>query len=363
MKILHRYILGQFLRTFALCLTGLLFLFLVFDFMDRIDNILAEDVTVLIVLQYFLYKIPMTLTLMLPVAALVSTLLTFGILSKNSEITAMRAAGVRVLWLAKPVLLCGATVSLCALLMNETLVPFAQQRVKEIYNIDIKQKDKRGSYSGADLWWREDRSFYSVGFFDSRTKTFSDLVKLDTDNKFRVKSRTNAREVKWLNKELGWTMENGAEYTFADKQAPTVDTFSRLPLPIAKRPTDLFDYAVEPETMSLTRIRKFIREQQENGLPVGRYLADMNEKIAFPFINFIVILVALPFSLKPARSGSMAGSFVAGMLLGFTYYAVHSFSIAMGRAEMYPPVLAAWMANILLGVVGLILNLGAESPA
>ena len=139
MKILHRYILREFLRTLGLCLAGFVFLFLVFDFMDRIDNILGEDVSVLTVLQYFMYKIPLTLMLMLPVAGLVSTLLTFGLLSRNSEITAMRGAGVRVLWLAKPVLFSGILISLASLLLNQTLVPFAQQRVKEIYNLDIIQ--------------------------------------------------------------------------------------------------------------------------------------------------------------------------------------------------------------------------------
>ncbi len=364
MKILHRYILIQFLKTFFLCLAGFVFLFLIFDFMDRIDNILSEDVTVGIVLQYFLFKIPMTLNLMLPVAGLVSMLLTFGILSRNSEITAMRAAGIRVLWLAKPVLLTGAIISMFAFTLNETLVPFSQQRVREIYNIDIKQKDKRGGYSGSNLWWREGGQFYSVALFDSRTKSFFGLTQLKIDEKdFSIRYRTDAGKTVWVNKELGWNMEGVTEYDFKDRSNPLVTRQSRLALPIAKQPKDLFDFASDTETMNLSRIRKFIRQQQENGLPVRAYLADMNEKIAFPFVNFIVLLVSLPFALRPARSGSMAGSFLAGMILAFTYYAVHSFSVAMGRAEMYPPLLSAWLANIVLGVVGIVLNLGAESPA
>ena len=115
--------------------------------------------------------------------------------------------------------------------------------------------------------------------------------------------------------------------------------------------------------MSYRRLSKFIREQKANGLAVSSYYADLYEKIAFPCVSFIVVLVSLPFALKPARTGSMAGSFLAGLVIGFTYYAVHSFSVAMGRAEMYPALLAAWMANILLGVIGVILNLGAESPS
>lgn len=363
MKILHRYILSQFLRTLGLCLAGLLLLFLVFDFMDRIDNILSEDVSVWTVLQYFLFKIPFTLTLMLPVAGLASTLLVFGLLSKNSEITAMRSTGVKIIWLAKPVLIAGAALSLAALVLNETLVPYSQKRVKEIYNIDIRQKDQKGGYSESNIWWRDGNNFFSAGFFDSRVKNFLDLVQLRMNNDFRVEERINTTRTRWVNKELGWTMEDGIDYLFDNRALKETTSFSKLPLPISKQPKDLFDFTTDPETMSFRRLRKFIKEQAANGIAVGRYMADMHEKIAFPFINFVVILVALPFALTPARSGSMAGSFTAGMILGFTYYAVHSFSIALGRAELYPPLLAAWMANILLGIMGIILNLGAESPS
>ena len=362
-KILHRYILSTFLKNFGICLLGFLFLFLVFDFMDRIDNVINENASAFTIALYFIYKIPMTVTLMLPIAMLVSTLLTFGILSKNSEITAMRSAGVKVTWLAKPVLISGLIVSLICLLLNETLVPISTQRVKEIYNIDIKQKDKKGGYSENDLWWRSGNIFYSVGMFDSRIRAFLDLVKIDTDEDFKIAERLNADRALWINSDLGWTMEGVTEYDFSDENTPKTTVHRKLPLPIAEQPKDFFEFATDPYTMSFKKLRKFIHEQKANGLAVSGYYADLYEKIAFPFVNFIVVLVSLPFALKPARTGNMAASFLAGLVIGFSYYAVHSFSVAMGRAEMYPAFLAAWMANILLGVIGVILNLGSESPS
>ena len=92
------------------------------------------------------------------------------------------------------------------------------------------------------------------------------------------------------------------------------------------------------------------------------YMADLYAKISFPFINLVLVLVVLPFALLPARSGSMAPSCLAGLTIGFAYFAVHSFSLALGRAELWPPLLAAWMANLVMAIAGLILNLGTESP-
>jgi lipopolysaccharide export system permease protein len=74
-------------------------------------------------------------------------------------------------------------------------------------------------------------------------------------------------------------------------------------------------------------------------------------------------LVVIPFALKPARSGSMATSIMASLMIGFSYYAVHSLAISLGRAEILPPLAAAWATNMLMGAIGAVLLLGAESPS
>jgi lipopolysaccharide export system permease protein len=114
--------------------------------------------------------------------------------------------------------------------------------------------------------------------------------------------------------------------------------------------------------MSFTTLRHFIEEQQANGLSVGSYYADLYAKFSFPFICLVMPIIVLPFSLKPARSGSMATSIVAALCIGFSYYVVHSFAIALGRAEIVPPLLAAWIANGLMGTIGMLLLNGSEQP-
>src|SRR5262245_23613213 len=131
MKILHRYILKQLLWNIFLSLLVFIFLFLIFDFFDRIDNILAEKAGILTIIEYFALKVPGTFTLVCPIAMLVGTLFTIGLLSKNSEITAMRAAGCTVWWLAAPAVITGLVVTLISLAFNETAVPAALKRVKQ----------------------------------------------------------------------------------------------------------------------------------------------------------------------------------------------------------------------------------------
>ena len=362
LKILHRYILKLTLRNLGIALAVLCSLFIAFDFFDRIDNLLGAGASFGIIVIYFVYKIPLTISLMLPVATLLATIFTIGLLSKNSEVTAMRASGVTVLYIARPVLIVAALLSLFAIILNETIVPHTQYRVREIYNIDIRKKDKSGTYSQRNFWWRNQDRFFSVKNFDSRDSTLNELSIFEVDNTFNTLSRTDSPKASWIDPLFGWSMEQVTEYDFPKDAAFVTKSSAALPLVIDESPRDFYRAKTDPHTMSFTELREFIDKQQENGLSVASYMADLHNKFAFPMVIFLVAFIALPFSLQPARSGSMAFSIIAGVTVSFLYYAVHSFSIAMGRAEIWPAFLAAWMANIVIGVVALFLNLGAEAP-
>src|SRR3989338_7199590 len=102
LSILQRYILRGFIQTLLLCLAGATTIFVIFDFFERIGIFLGENARVWQVVSYLLFKIPLIIQLMAPVAVLIATLLTVGRLSQQSEVTAMRACGVSLFWLAKP---------------------------------------------------------------------------------------------------------------------------------------------------------------------------------------------------------------------------------------------------------------------
>lgn len=362
MKILHRYLLKQLLRNFGICLFALVALFEVFEFFDRFDNLLAENASLGTSLKYFALKLPQTLNLMLPVAMLVATLFTVGILSKHSEITAMRAAGLPILWLSRPLLAFGFILSIGSLILGETLVPYTQRKAQEVYNLDIRKKDERGSYNQANFWWRKGQEFNSADFFDSRTSTLHLFSSFSLGEDFRVNTRIDASQVDWVNPTLKWTMKGVTEYRFGPDNTVESKKFNALPLLIDETPEDFYDTKTDTSTMSYRQLRKFLKQQRANGIPVTGYRTELYAKFSFPFIVLIVTLVILPFALKPARSGSLAISFIAGSVIAFCYYAVHSFSISMGKAELWNPFLAAWMANLVMGAVGLVLTWGAESP-
>lgn len=337
-------------------------LFLIVDVFDRIDNVLGQGAPFLLIMQYFLLKIPVFLNLTLPIAALVSTLLTFGLLSRSSEMTAMRASGLKLIWIAQPLFLFSLFLSLLSLGLSETVVPYCQRRVREIYNIDIRKNHLGGQYNQTDFWWRSGDDFYSAGIFDSRTNTLFGLTRFTLSEEFEPLSRVDAEQAKWIGTDYGWTMFGVEEYRFNSPLSFTTSNLVSKTLPINEQPKDFYDKKTDPLTMSYSQLQGFIDTQLKNGLLATEYLADLYAKISFPFVTLICSLVALPFAILPARTGSMAPSFTAGVLIGFLYFVIHSLSLALGRAMLVPPMLAAWTANLLMGIVGLVLLLGAEDP-
>ncbi len=369
MSIIQRYVLKLAAKNLFASLAIFCALFLIFDFFERVDHLIFEGASFWLTVNYFLLKIPLFVSLMLPVSMLVAVVLTLGILAKNSEIIAMRAAGLKIFWIARPLFMLAGGLSVFSILLNETLVPYTQRRQSEIYNIDIRQKDKRGGYSQENFWWRDKDKFYKVDMFDSRSNQMLGLSEFEINENFELARRTDAQSAHWIDELLGWSMSDGKEYKFsAQVKKPeanpeiAVKSFNKLPLPISTKPQTFYDVKMDPFSMSFFQLRKFINRQRDNGIPISGYLADLHAKISFPCVILIVTLVALPFCMRPARSSSLASGFLAAVILGFSYHLVHSLSLAFGRAELWPPMLAAWMANILLAFVGIVLSLGAEAP-
>jgi len=112
--------------------------------------------------------------------------------------------------------------------------------------------------------------------------------------------------------------------------------------------------------MSFVELRAYIRRLQESGHQVKKYLVELYGKLAFPLAHLVMVLVAIPFALQSPRGGRLAGIGIAiGILAG--YLVVHYSALAFARADLLPPLLAAWTANIVFVGLGVSLLLRART--
>jgi lipopolysaccharide export system permease protein len=123
MSILFRYIFREYGKVFLMCFSALMTVYLVIDFFEKIRRLLRFDADWLDVLTYFLLKTPAISFQIAPLAILMATLLTFGLLSRGHEITAMRSCGISLLWIASPFIAFATGISLVLLLFSSIVIP------------------------------------------------------------------------------------------------------------------------------------------------------------------------------------------------------------------------------------------------
>jgi lipopolysaccharide export system permease protein len=105
--------------------------------------------------------------------------------------------------------------------------------------------------------------------------------------------------------------------------------------------------------MSFSEIKNFIQDIKKQGYSSTAYEVDMHAKISYSFINIIIALLGIPFALRIGRSGGMAMGIAISIAMGFFYWTFFAFCLSLGKGGVLPPVVAAWVANLAFGFLGL----------
>src|SRR5487761_325133 len=187
------YLLRTFVFWLVLMLTGFMVLFDAFTLFDLLGDISKNHIPVFIVVSYFLHLLPMMVYQLLPLAALVATLVTFGVLSKNNEVTAFKASGVSLFRLALPLLLAGLLLTGGMFLLDDTFLPYANQRQDALHD-QIKGRPAQTYFEPAHQWiFGENDKIYNYQLFDPDHNLFGGLnvFELDPSN-FQVRRRVYA---------------------------------------------------------------------------------------------------------------------------------------------------------------------------
>ncbi len=360
-KILERYLLSEFISVLLLAILASTGLFLAFDTFERMKVFLSNDTPLGTALSYLGLKIPLIIQLMLPIATLIATLVSIGRLTQKSEITAMRACGLSINNIYRPILFFSVFLSLLLFLNGEFLVPYATQRGEEIFQFEIKKKHLSGTLDRANFWYREGNEFINIGFFDTVDKTINGVTILDFSDQFLLERRVDAMKGTYTDSPyVKWNLENVVELGGPSNNNFSINTFARTPFDTIKTPRDLYDLQRPADTFSYIDLKEYIKKLKKEGVPTLPYEVDLLSKLSFPLVCIIATLLAIPFSIKNSRQGSVTKNFIIGISLGFFYYVLHALSISFASAGFIPILLGVFAANILMGSLGLYLLGGAE---
>jgi LPS export ABC transporter permease LptG len=358
-RIIDRYVLRTYLTYFAVGLAVAGTLFLIVDLLQTLDRYLRTKPPLVYILEHFLYRLPVALHDGLPVVTLVATLFLFLTLSRNHELTALKAAGVSLYRVSAPIVVFAVVTSIGAGLFQEFLAPLLNERGDEVDRVKIRGQAPPHLRFRSRIWLRSsDTRFFRVELLDPATHDLHGVTVLEIDRHFRIVNRLDAALAHWTSE--GWEFSDGAIREIgADGQVQTVPfSTTALELPEA---IDRFTGIEKPiEAMSFTELRAHLARLAASGYQVRKYLVELYARLAFPLAHLVTVLVAIPFALLSPRGGRLFGAGLAIAILA-AYLVVHYSAVALARADLLPPMLAAWTANIVFTGIGGALLLRART--
>ena len=341
-NILDRYIGAIYLRTAAMAFAALLGIFYIATFIDKTDKLFKGQASTGMVVTLLGFMTPQFIYYVIPLAALLGVLVTFGLLSRTSELSVMKACGISLYRIAAPLLVLSLGWSAILYGLEQRVMAQANERA-EALDASIRGRAPRTANPLSRRWVvGRDGDIYHYSQFDQQKKTLANLeVYTIAKSSWRLATMTFTSSAKFDGQQ--WQAGSGWEQTFAGKGA--WGTFASRALPLEA--PDYFE-TLQPlaEMMSVPQLKRYIDELSASGLNVVPLTIELQKKLAFPFVTVVMTLLAIPFGMTAGKRGTLYGIGI-GIVLALSYWIVGGAFAAIGKAGILSPVMAGWAPNIL----------------
>ena len=370
-QLVDTYVLSSFLKYFVLWLASFVAMAQVYNFFELLGDVVAHKIALSKVFLYLFFLTPKLIYDTLPISVLVAVLVTFGIMTKNNEVTAFKACGVSLFRLALPVLMLSMLLSLALFAFDFYYVPQANVTQDALRN-EIKHKAPQ-TYLRPDRKWifgNGSRIFY-YKVFDKDSNVMGGVSVYELDPKtFHLTRWISADRAQWQPAINSWIFQNGWVRDFKDITAvdstwnggTSIDKrFQATTFPeLTETPGWFLKEVTLDSQMNFIDLKSSIAELKQSGFDTVKLQVRFYRKFSVPLFALIMAMLAVPFSFLVGNRGAMAG---IGMSLGvmIAYEGIGTLFEKMGDVAQLPPALAAWSPDALFALTGLYLLLRMRS--
>lgn len=337
------------MQVLLFALVAFISIFVIVDFVEKLDDFIDQNVSKLIIVKYYIFQLPYIIVLTLPVAVLLSSLFSIGNLARRNEIVAMKASGVSLYRIIAPLLMLGFVISIFALVFGEYVLPPATEKMVEIQDEYLEKQRERWRKRIKDIYMRDvDNQEIIIRTFDAANNNGT-IVSVLTRSGQEITKRIDADKIEW--RDSVWVLIDGAEHIFKGDTAEFVKFDSLVLKSITYKPDAFSQVLKKTEEMSYEELKAFIQTVRNNGGEPAQWLVDLYLKISIPFASFIIVLFGAPLSSRKRRGGAATG-FGISLAICFIYFGIVKTAQTMGHNGHLPPMLAAWIGNIVFAVGG-----------
>ncbi|WP_027178743.1 LptF/LptG family permease [Maridesulfovibrio bastinii] len=342
---LATYVMKQNLILMCICLGVGTGIYLLSDLFDRLDDFIGAGLGFGIILKYFIVKLPLIISQILPAVFLISLIVQLGVMARNRELLALRTGGLSLGWFVRFFIIYAILWSFGQLLFSQVIGVYGEQEAFRIWKEDVRksQLDKRVLHN---IWFRDGNFVVDA----KEVMPFGNKAKDVTVYEFGEDSRLikKVTTAKWaqVNK-YGWQLENAVQKS-PDRFTTSVQPFVTLPIKLDLSVFKAVDPGADPAQLPLWQLSRMINQLEKSGSNVEKLRTSWHSKWSYAFSLLTMALVSLALV---TWSENIYANIGLGLALTFTYYACFMIGVSAGQEGVLPPMLAAWSGNIAIGLL------------
>ena len=349
--ILDWYIIKKFIGTYIYAILLIISIAIVFDFNENLSKFTQYHAPWrAIIFDYYANFIPYYSNLFSPLFVFIAVIFFTSKLAGNSEIIAMLAAGVSIKRLMRPYMLSCVVIAGLTFYLNSFVIPHGTV-IRQNFETLYRNSKKNTSAEDIQLFVAKNTTAYIQNYDDQYKRGYGfSLVKIK--NK-KIVSHLTAMEIQYdtiADSKYHWKLSNWKIRTLKGlkehiQSGATKDTV------LLMEPTDLVYSKGQQETFTSPELLDYISKQTSRGSGnVVQYEVEFHKRIAMSFSSFILTIIGLALSSRK-RKGGMGLSLGIGLALSFSYIMLQTVSATFAIQDNTPPMLAAWIPNIIFAIV------------
>ncbi len=358
MSILDRYLLKSFFAILILGSVVMAALFLVISVVDSLTWMMAQqDIPLRLIIEYYVSMLPYAMYMTTPLGALFAILITLGFMSRRNEITAVKAGGISLLRLSMPLII--SSVGLCGVMywFGDTVVPGANRKVHKLDRVMFHGGKIKNNLK-TKVWYVSERnasppSIYRIMGISPEEQKLEGFTIFELDERFLSQRMIQAESAEY--KYGYWLLNKVTIHEFSPADEPKVQQTESLKLELPETAQDFLVLHREPDEMNIKRLKAHIEKIHNYGLDTKEFFVELESRRSLPMAPLILVLIAIPFAIRPGGSGGLSRSIFVAVVIGFAYYFFMAEALSLGRNGTFTPLLAAWVSNAIFSLVGLIL--------
>ena len=355
MRIIYWYITKKFLKPLFFATFAFGFIVMISEFFREMSFYMEQKTPFSLIVEYLFLSLPWWIIDVFAVSVLLALLFSLGELAKRNEITAIKAAGVNTWRLIALFMFLGLCIGIIDFSAREFIIPHTVVKAEYTKNIKIKKKEPSNTINEYYnlIVALPDNSRMSVGYLNVKDGYMRNIIVDKYDDNFYLKNNIVVGEAYY--RHGGWLLKNGVERNFNHGKDWNERYFESKIFGLTVKPGDFIVQNTRYEQMTLKEFKEYIQKRQMLGEKTLKEQIKYDMRFANVFCHIIVMMIGIPFALGLGNKFGKIISFTFALIFSFIYWSVRAVCLSLGDNQILDVWLAAWLPNIIFGVIGIYL--------